>query len=356
MEDNTTETFYDKAKGLGRRGETRIDTYLNKYDPRKYYFPWIRPVTIVKPDVDKARQRIVSVVNTYKAIDTLNPSYNFQTDPSHISQYVSPLYSPSFRDNISGDMAEDIKKTQAELSTIIRHSKDDKMRENIDAVLNQMVTGFTQIYTTKPVSSDQIQQADAFKKLLSTLSRDIKTIKKDEMSFSQKGDLSTIQAEFAHKVSQYAQLISQDTTAMIDRDGNQVRGTFLRHPVPPSQTPLIYRDMWKLFLDHIEDSLVGAAQLKYFPGITPYEILIGKLSSTSQRRADKKFGDIHTVDPTAIRQFHEKIMIPLFMSGPNACIAYLTSEEWEKRTGESYLKRAGKKFFQGALDLGRKGM
>jgi len=108
----------------------------------------------------------------------------------------------------------------------------------------------------------------------------------------------------------------------------------------------IYRDKWDYFLDIVTNAVIGALQRGWGVGATTYDIMIGAQQPKYTGRGGLQYSkNVQTVDPRMTAYFHSNIMTPLFLTGDNPSMLYLTPEQWESVMG-------GSKFYKAITSLG----
>lgn len=116
----------------------------------------------------------------------------------------------------------------------------------------------------------------------------------------------------------------------------------------------IFKDQWDDFLDLIANALIGMDQQRYMSHTTANDLLTrraGLKRRISHRNIDLK--DVKTFSPEIGRNFHERIMVPLFIK--TGKVLYLTSEQWESLNKGSKIYKAitgvGKEIFSAGAGI-----
>lgn len=105
------------------------------------------------------------------------------------------------------------------------------------------------------------------------------------------------------------------------------------------------QDKWKFLMQSIENAVIGSAQGGYRGSNTAYSIV--KYETLGQRPSRHKLDRLVAISPDILKQFHEKIMTPLFLTRP-ATMAYL---DITPKKLSDYGGLVGK-FLKGAASLG----
>lgn len=143
-------------------------------------------------------------------------------------------------------------------------------------------------------------------------------------SFSQKAHISAMLLEFKEAFKEWVDIIQDSPSpGKIDTIENTVEGV----SILKRDDYTIYKDKWTDFLNTVQNGIVGTGQQKYKTGANPYAILRGAAPGTYGKKGEISFAKTPAINPEILKNFHERIMIPLFMKNPDVLL-YATPEQW----------------------------
>lgn len=311
----------------------------NKYDAKKNYYPNIRSgfMGLVNLSFDTAAQKVTERVNTLKAIDTWDPNVNL---PAELKNIVSTQYSKDFMEKASNRINE--VKTQLDASR-----KQIPRDNNLEIVFNDLLSADTSKMTRAELDKHQEKTRAAFEKFEDLLmgKRGPKTTSPQQFSMLQKATYNMHRREMEQEAMRWYKItrsmtslnpaVAGSNNSQVGSAREQIGDTFLRKDVT------IYRDRWEDFLSIVENATVGAGQKGFAAGSNVSSIIRGEAPGTWKKKGEVKYAEQQTLEPKMLKIFHEKIMMPLFMSGDNNVLIYATPEQWEQISEGGKLYRAG---------------
>lgn len=274
----------------------------NKYDANKNYYPnirkgWGKIFNIGGHDqMDAASQAVIRRIEELRQQDV---------------PQKSKMYSPSF--------------------VVDSETQMKKSVDNMKSIVNSLPSknGITQIL-------DKLQRTDVslFKPaVISSVKNRIETwiqkIEKDASlwNYNQKAHLLKLTTAFKDAFEIWVNVIEHPTESLdsyeVDAEENSIEAI----PILKIDNTTIYKDKWNDFLNTVQNGVVGAGQHRFKTGANAYSILTGSAPRTYGRTGMINYKTTQAVGPEILKNFHEKIMLPLFIK-PSNVLLYATAEQW----------------------------
>ena len=320
----------------------------NKYDVKKNYYPNIRSgfMGLVNASQNKASQGLIDRINQLKQINTWNSEVQL---PSELNGIVSTQYSQQFIPTAEAEIEQARRALEEAYKRMPRDPQSEKL-------YNQLINTDTSGMSKSQKSSHSIKMSGARDDIdaLMQLQEYMNKQQYSTLSMLQKAHIQTYIAQFNEAFNKWMGILkAKGSLSNIQGSNNQqvdtaemmVPGTtFLRTDVT------VYRDQWENFLNIVQNGIVGSGQRGYTTGANVNSILVGAAPGTYHKKGEVKYTEQGTMSPDVMKKFHEKIMMPLFMSGKNSVLIYATPEQWGSisKGGRLYkgVTGAGKEAFQ----------
>ncbi len=298
----------------------------NSYDPKKNYYPNIRTsfLGIRNTKLDTASQ---GIIDTAKKLKMSGTSLKDPTTPvpNELKSYVSEKFSINY---VQGSI------DQFEKNIIEIREGLAKMQSARNPALIKMLASLKIFDTAKPTGKTG-RNAFVYNQLYTNLEKFLNEVTNPafgvfaSMSLSQRSHFINILSDFKNKLQDW-KILMKTTQGAVSAPVDTVPpiGLFL------NSDGLIYRNLWDTFLDVVQNAVIGAGQRGWTEGANIISIVKGEAPGTYKKRGEIKFTDDNenTIDPRILKTFHEKTMLPLFVTGQNKVLIYTTSEQWESIT------------------------
>lgn len=259
--------------------------------------------------------------DTQKALKRMTPGSELFNGPGHITiKYESDKnYYPNIRSGFMG----------------LKNLKQDEANNKVIAYIDQLKTirawdfrspdlSKIQNYISNEYSPNYMMDAQEELNAATTAFQTISSAFPTPPSFMQVAQLDAAVVELTQANTKYYNMNNQSGT--VDPPENQVPGSkFLRND---GKKVSIYRDKWDVFLNIVQNAVVGAGQERYQSNATTYSIVLGEAPGEHTKEKRVRYQDTKTLSPQILQQFHDKIMVPLFLSGKNNVLIYATTEQW----------------------------
>ena len=291
----------------------------NKYDPKKNYYPNIRARFMgwANLKLDEATSSLLARLNQLESYDTWDPNVQL---PSELQAVVSTQYSQKFIPNAEAEIAAARKALEESRQRLPR---DNALEKEFDAILNTDVSGMS----ASDYAKFRAKKTDIRTKIEAMLISS--PAAPNQMSMLQKAHYQSYLKEFDEASEKWFKITRSmgalkgkpSNNQQVDTSDKRVGNTHLR------VDGKVYRDEWDAFINDIKGGVVGASQTGWARGANLYNLLVGKAEAGARRKIE--FTASSAIDPKILKQVHDTIMAPLFMSKQSNVMIYATPEQWD---------------------------
>jgi hypothetical protein len=297
----------------------------NKYNKDKRYYPNIKGA-VKNTSSSEADQKLLTRIEKLKQDGKYfaDPEVGVQRQPVDYQKFVSELFSMNYIQNAQTKISEDIKKAK-EIIQPFQHYQIPVIRDLIQAV------GMFE-------STKDDTNLGLIKLYVETF---IQVMPVAPISLLLKSHLDVVAKQLKELTAEWELLMTSSNHRKVKVDNKPPIGDFLDH------NGKVYRDLWEVFLNSVQNGVVGTTQRGFAGAPGPYNIITGGQRGKYMSRGQVNYtDDTKTVSPDIVKKFHNDIMVPLFITSKNPTLLYLTPEQWEEISKGSTLWR-------GALGLGK---
>lgn len=315
----------------------------NKYSDKKRYYPNISGI-IKNAKTGVAVQEILNRLNVLSTPDVEDPSVDLNTLDAVRREIISDSYNVHFFAE-DARYIDDLSRKLVKITSIYADPRDkvniDASRGVVDTVLRHL-----DFSSARPRSGGRFIPAKPNLIRAGAMTDVIARIQTRSTPFRVKFELQNLHDILAERLDR-AISIADDvdkgniqlnhTTDLIQGISFGMKNVNGKLKIP--------RDSWNDFIDLISKH-IGYQQTGYTDGATVIDILTGVARAEKQYTRgtrsllDKKYKGFSALSPELLKDFHNQIMMPLFINIKKPVFLYLERDQWEKLSSGSSIYRA----------------